>query len=144
MKLIGRKIEMMLDIGKITGYVVAESPSLISIKEEKTSELLNIPFHKWGIFKVLDAPKLEVYIFMCKNECMNCKGVKILSLKKDESFDRIFCNAKKVGEKDFACDFGLIGNIFELPVEIQCAFLDGMMTKIPIQVTKEGKTDEQK
>ncbi len=139
MKLIGRKIEMMLDMGKITGYVIAESPSLMSIKDEKTSEIINIPFHKWGIFKVLDAPVLNIYIFMCKNESINCKGVKCLSSKKTQTIKDVSCKAKKLDCGDYNCDFGFVGNIFELPLEIQGAFLDGMKTDIPIQVNKDKK-----
>lgn len=145
MKIKGRKIEMMLDIGKITGYVLEESPSLMSIKDEKTSEIINVPFHKWGVFKVLNAPVIETRIYMCKNDSLNCKGVKFLSSKKEQTIKEIMCKAKKIGCGDCDCDFGFVGNLFELPLEIQAAFLENMKTDIPIEINikKEGKCNEQ-
>ena len=138
---IGKQIEMLIDGTKLNFELVDVQPHEIVAKSK--DKIIHIPFIKMGLYSVVDedvkiakANKKSINIFMCKNDGIGCNGVKILSLNKDESIDSVRCKFNKNKE----CEFGKIGNLFDLPDNIQLAFLHGMATQTkPINLTKEKK-----
>ena len=141
---IGKKIDMFIDDNKLVGELLDVRPFEIIIKTE--DKIIHIPLYKIGMFSIVEedvntivnANKPVVNIYMCKNDEAGCKGVKLLSLDDNVKISCVACDY----DKKAGCDFGRIGNLYELPEKIQMAFLNGMATQTAMSVKKKTKIGE--
>lgn len=135
-KYVNKEIEILLSSGvKVTGKLM-EATKLMLIMKNKENKIFHVFTHKIDTFAIEgdDEEKLfpKLNIFMCKNEEHNCKGAKFMTCKDDLTIDKVDCPCDK---KKLKCEFGLVGDFFQLPRKIQMAFLEGMSTKTtPIKV----------
>ena len=108
--------------------MLEDKGTIIRVKHGK--KILHIPKRSICLYAVTEedqSDKNKVWIYMCKNDITGCKGTKCLSAKDNLSLSNIPCGSK--GECE--CDFGKVGNFFDLPKEIQAAFLEGLRTIPP-------------
>ena len=139
---IGKKMEMLIDGQKLTFEVINVLEYEIIAKSK--DKVVHIPLNKIGMYSVagekindFKAKKRTINIYMCKNDVVDCSGVKMLSLKDDLTIDCIACKFNKNED----CEFAKVGNLYDLPPEIQLAFLNGMATPTaPISIdNKKGE-----
>ena len=142
----GKTVEMWVDgLGKLTCIVIGalEDPIVgkCFIVSSKGAEF-RIPVSKIGIHRVVSDKPVElatVQIWMCKNDTAGCKGVKVLSAKTLTLVD-MPCDCKE--RESIQCDFGCVGKLFQLPIDLQAKFLEGMTTGHgPYQAKMEAKKE---
>lgn len=87
------------------------------------------------IEKIQDIQKISIvkdlFIYVCKNEICNCKGIRFLS-------DKTKLNWPCSHFKEFKCPIKKICNFNELPLNLRYKFLNGMHSEIPIIENKKS------
>ena len=119
---LGSSVSIELENRTINGNIIASDES--NIKLETDIGVIEINNDKIiDVNKNVKMPTLNV--FVCKNEALGCKGVRMLSSKDDlkwkcKYLNKFKCTLKKI------CDFN------SLPIEIKLAFLDGLHSEVPV------------
>ena len=134
-ELVGKELELHVHglghegrPGTIVCEMLEDQGTVIKVKHG--TKILRVPKRSICVFAVSDEDqksKYKVWIYMCKNDTTGCKGIKYLSAKESLTLNDIPCGSKG----DCECDFGKVGNFFDLPKEVQPAFLEGLKTTPP-------------
>lgn len=128
----GKTVEMWVDgLGKLTCVVanVIEDKDVgkCLVVTSKGGEF-RIPVTKIGIHHVVSDKSVEVTsvgIWMCKNDPAGCKGVKRISSKTLTITDMPCDTADRA---TIECEFARVGCLYDLPIDLQAKFLEGMTT----------------
>lgn len=119
---LGNNVTLELENKTLNGNIVSCEEN--SIKIETDFGVIEIPNEKIiDINKNINVQSLNV--FVCRNEVLGCKGVRMLSSKDEPKWkckylNKFNCPVKKV------CDFN------SLPINIKLAFLDGLHSEVPV------------
>lgn len=121
-ELVGKNVMVDLEEKSINGNIIEYN--IEGIKLETDFGVIEIKYKKIKdinrFYKIA-----ELNVFVCKNEVLGCKGMRLLSTKEDITWK---C---KYSEK-YNCPIKKICNFNELPLNIKVSFLDGLHTDIPV------------
>jgi hypothetical protein len=84
---------------------------------------------------------LNQLVCHCKNDKTGCKGFYWITSKDKNALTEKDVNCPYT--KQFDCDFGAIGKLYDLPYELRSTILEGMQTPIP-KSTRKKLDDEAK
>ena len=130
--LAGKTVEMMVDgLGKIT-CVVSEVKEGALFIQSKGKEYI-LPAEKVGLLRIVTPGEIkyqQVVVYMCQNPQVACRGVKCLRAASMEAptLETMPCEQKPEKRGETGCAFARVGNLYDLPPDIQNKFLNGLHT----------------
>ena len=130
--LTGCDVEMYVDgLGKVTAHVSKADADMVVLSAKGRE--YRCPARCVGIHRVItpgEAKSGQVVVYMCKNPSLSCRGVKKLSAAGIEapSLETMPCEQEPAKRQESGCEFARVGNLFDLPPDIQNRFLNGLHT----------------
>jgi hypothetical protein len=130
--LTGKTVEMFVEgMGKVTCHVTDVKDGALIIQSKGREYIC--PVEKVGIHRIItpgEAKHQQVVVYMCKNDSLACRGVKLLRAIGAEapSLVTMPCEQEPTKREGIGCEFAKVGNLYDLPPDIQNRFLNGLHT----------------